>query len=129
MIAVDASALLAALLEEDDADVFLRQLAQAGAAVMSSVNYWEALVRAHAVHGERGYDLVDRLMATFNIDIAPVDAATARQAAAAFARYRGRPARLNLGDCFAYALAQQQGDGLLFKGDDFASTDVKPAAP
>lgn len=128
MITVDASALLAALLEEDDAEHFLLRLAEAGAAVMSSVNYWEALVRAHAVHGDRGYGLVDRLMATFNIRIAPVDAATAREAAAAFARYRGRPARLNLGDCFAYALAQQEGDGLLFKADDFSNTDVRPAS-
>jgi ribonuclease VapC len=50
----------------------------------------------------------------------------ARSAAAAFARFRGRPGgRLNLGDCFAYALAAREGDGLLFKGDDFPKADVK----
>ena len=118
---------LAALLGEADGEVRLSRLAEAGTAVMSSVNYWEALVRAHAVHGDPGHALMDRLMANFNISIAPVDASMAREAATAFARYRGRPARLNLADCFAYALAQHEGDGLLYKGDDFPKTDVKNA--
>jgi ribonuclease VapC len=61
--------------------------------------------------------------------VLPVTAATARLALAAFARYgRGRhEAKLNFGDCFAYALAKERGDPLLFKGEDFARTDIAPA--
>jgi ribonuclease VapC len=129
VIAVDASAVLAILLGENDAMSFRLRLARSGRSIMSAVNYWEALARADVVHGPGGHALVDELLTELNIDIAPVDASTARQAVAAFARYRGRPARLNLGDCFAYALAAREGDGLLFKGNDFASTDVKAALP
>jgi uncharacterized protein with PIN domain len=59
----------------------------------------------------------------------PVEAtgANAEIAVAAFARYRGRPAKLNMGDCFAYALAQAANAPLLYKGSDFAKTDVQSA--
>jgi ribonuclease VapC len=127
VIVVDASALVAILLREEDADVFLTRLAEAGSAVMTPVNYWEALAKAQILHGERGPALVDRFLAELNIAVAPDDHALAREAAAAFQRYRGRPSRLNLGDSFAYALAQREGDGLLFKGNDFPRTDVKSA--
>ena len=51
----------------------------------------------------------------------------ARRAYRAYGRGTGHPARLNLGDCFAYALAKATGEPLLFKGDDFIHTDVEPA--
>jgi ribonuclease VapC len=127
MIVVDASALLAIFLKEDDAEGFARRLTGAGEAVISSVNYWEVLAKAHVLHGSRGPGLIDELLATLNISVAATDEMLAREAAAVFDRYRGRPARLNLGDSFAYALAQQEGDGLLFKGNDFPRTDVKSA--
>ncbi|HEY1426935.1 MAG TPA: type II toxin-antitoxin system VapC family toxin [Caulobacteraceae bacterium] len=129
MIAVDASAVLAILLNETDAMSLRGRLAQSPRSVMSAVNYWEALARAEVIHGQAGHALVEELMTELKIAIADVDAAMAREAAAAFARYRGRPARLNLGDCFAYALAQREGDGLLFKGGDFPRTDISPALP
>jgi ribonuclease VapC len=128
MIAVDASAVLAILLREDEGPLFAQRLSQAGASMMSAVNYWEALVKANVVHGATGHSLVDELLAELNITVAQADASSARAAASAFARFRGRPGgRLNLGDCFAYALAERQGDGLLYKGDDFPKTDVKSA--
>lgn len=105
------------------------RLARTSQSVISAVNYWEVLARAEALHGPPGHASVEALMAELNMAVASVDAPMARQAAAAFARYRGRPARLNLGDCFAYALAVREGDGLLFKGNDFPKTDVRSALP
>ena len=65
------------------------------------------------------------MSAAFGVEIATIDAVMARAAADAFARFgRRTPAALNLGDCFAYALAQAHAAPLLFKGDDFARTDV-----
>jgi ribonuclease VapC len=52
----------------------------------------------------------------------------AREAYRDFGKGSGHPARLNFGDCFAYALAKVTGEALLFKGDDFAHTDIKPAS-
>ena len=74
-------------------------------------------------------DELDELITEFGIRIAPVDASQARIAAQGFAKYGkgGHAARLNFGDLFAYALAKTRDDPLLFKGDDFAKTDVKRA--
>jgi ribonuclease VapC len=129
VIVVDASALLAIVLGEDDGPQYLSFLARVRPTVISPVNYWEALVRARVVEGEAGHRLVDELLETLGVGVCAVDAEHARSAALAFERFRGRPARLNLGDCFAYAQAQREGDGLVFKGDDFPKTDVKPARP
>ena len=131
MIAVDASAVLSVLLGEPDAQSFEAVLAARGG-VMSAVNYWELLVRAQTAVGDRGRDLAEGLLSQLGVSVAPVDAAIARAAAAVFERFgkgSGSGARLNLGDCFAYALAQREGDGLLFKGNDFAKTDIKSAVP
>ncbi len=74
-------------------------------------------------------DELDELITEFGIRIAPVDASQARIAAQGFAKYGkgGHAARLNFGDLFAYALAKTRDEPLLFKGDDFAKTDVKRA--
>jgi ribonuclease VapC len=126
MITVDASAVLAIVLGEEDADRMEAAIVAAGAALISAVNYWEVLVKAQAEYGQAGIDTVDALMERMSLGVEPIDAVLTRQAVAAFARFRGRPGgRLNLGDCFAYALAAREGDGLLFKGDDFPKTDVK----
>ena len=129
MIVVDASAILAILLEEDDGPQFLSFLVGVQPTVMSSINYWEALTRAAIVKGEGGHRLVDELMEDVGVRVHAADAELARRAAVAFDRYRGRPARLNLGDSFAYAMAEREGDGLLFKGNDFPKTDVRSALP
>jgi ribonuclease VapC len=130
MIAVDASAVLAILLDEPEADVFRAVLGGAGGAVMSPVNYWEVLVRAHSIGGLQGRAIAESLLEALNIMIASGDAAAARRAAEAFATYgkgSGSGAQLNLGDCFAYALAERESEGLLFKGGDFPKTDVAAA--
>jgi ribonuclease VapC len=128
VIAVDASAVLALFLQEPDAADFAAKFAEARQSVMSAVNYWEVLVKAHVVRGPEGEEIVAKLLADLHLEIAVADADVARRAANAFAGFRARPGgRLNLGDCFAYALAEREGDGLLFKGNDFPKTDVRSA--
>ncbi len=128
MIVVDASAIVAILLNEADAPVFEEALIEAGGGVMSAVNFWEVLARAQSKGGPSARHVAERICARLNVKVVDCGAAEARAAADAFARYgRKTPADLNLGDCFAYALAADHGDGLLFKGNDFPKTDVKAA--
>jgi ribonuclease VapC len=80
--------------------------------------------------GPPGVAAIERLLAVYRIEPEPVDAAqvgVARDAMLAYGKGRGQePAVLNFGDLFAYALAKRLGLPLLFKGDDFARTDVTP---
>ena len=125
---VDASAILAIVLKEDDAAQFRSILGRVRGSVIGAVNYWEVLVRAQVMRGAAGIAAVESVMSELNIEIATVGAETARDAAFVFGRFgRNTPAKLNLGDCFAYALAAKEGHGLLFKGDDFTKTDIKNA--
>jgi ribonuclease VapC len=126
VIAVDASAILAILFGEPEADRFDTILADADGSLISAVNFWEVLVRAEGLGGESSRRDAEEYMAKLQVGVAPMDAEHTRIAADAFRRFGKRTAaNLNLGDCFAYALAQEQGDGLLYKGDDFPKTDVK----
>lgn len=96
---------------------------------MTPVNAWEALARAHVAGGEAGRARMAGLIEAFDLEVLPCTMVDAHAAVIAFTRYgRRTAANLNLGDCFAYALAQRHGAALLFKGDDFARTDVTPAA-
>lgn len=127
MIAVDASAVLAILFDEPEASAF-RKLLTAEGGVMSPVNHWEVLVRARVELGETGPAEAEALLESLMVGVGTLSIDDSRLAALAFERFGKRaPARLNLGDCFAYALAQTEGDGLVFKGDDFPKTDVKSA--
>ena len=129
MIVVDASAILAILFDEPEGPGFRDHLVAAGA-VISPVNHWEVLVTAHVRLGAEGVAAAERLMAVLMVDVAPISGEHSRLAAEASRRFgKSSAARLNLGDCFAYALAKVEGEGLLFKGDDFPKTDVKPALP
>ena len=96
---------------------------------MSVVNYFEvALVLEGRLSSEDGH-LLDDYLKVARIELAPVTLRQAELARDAWRRFgRGNhAAALNLGDCFAYALAADTGEPLLFKGDDFARTDI-PAA-
>ena len=128
MMVADASAVLAIVLEEEDAGRFARALADSPGAIMSSVNYWEVLVRARRELGQAGIDFAEDLMSEAGVTIEPADRELARQASEAFERFHSRSGgRLSLQDCFAYALARREGDGLLFKGNNFPKTDVRDA--
>ena len=79
--------------------------------------------------GQEARVAFDDLIASSSVEVVPVDAVQASIAYGAWLQYgKGRhPAGLNLGDCFSYALSRQRGEPLLFKGRDFALTDIKQA--
>lgn len=127
---VDASAILAILLEEPEGPKFKLHLVQVpGEHVMSSVNYLEAAVRVDRLPTKGKSAELDPLIAALDVKIVPATAEQARFAREAYARYGkgNHGAKLNLGDCFAYALAKARGEALLFKGGDFRLTDVEAA--
>lgn len=129
MIVVDASAIMAMLLGEPEREAFL-ELAAAAETCISPVGYWEAAIRTEQQRGPQGLAELDTLLSDLGIHVQAADEHTARLAVAAARRFGKRtPARLNLGDCCAYALAEQLDAPLLFKGGDFTLTDVRPADP
>lgn len=126
---VDASAILAVLFGEPEKDGFRDLMLRQKELAMSPVNYLEAAVRADDKrHPRKGVEL-DALLQGFGIAITVVDSRQAYLAREAYQRFGkgNHPARLNLGDCFAYALAKARREPLLFKGDDFRQTDVEAA--
>lgn len=115
------------LLDEHEAPAF-RQMLRAHGGCITPVNHWEVLARAFVVLGDAGPAAAEALMDAYEVEVVAITADHSRVAARAFRRFGKRSAGwLNLGDCFAYALAEIEGDGLLFKGDDFPKTDVKSA--
>lgn len=126
---VDTSALIAVLLIEPEAEAFARKLKQASAPKLSTASYVEAAIKLAAEHWPDPVAALDEIMASFEIVLVPFDAAQARVAVAARLKYgKGRhPAGLNYGDCLVYALTKITGEPLLYKGDDFARTDVAAA--
>ena len=126
---VDASAVLAIILAESEAPVFAQALAGAAEPRMSAVNFLEVAIRIDRENSIVSSRHFDDFMAFARIAVEPVSLSQARLARLAYAQFgKGRhPAGLNLGDCFAYALARETGLPLLFKGNDFPRTDVRPA--
>jgi ribonuclease VapC len=127
-VIVDASALLAILLREPERMQFRKMIAVAKEPVMSPINFVEAAIRADGL-GQSESAGLDRLIEVSGIKVVPVTAEQAGLAREAYQKYGkgNHPAKLNLGDCFAYALAKARGEPLLFKGNDFRLTDVEPA--
>lgn len=127
-VIVDASALIAILLREPEKARFRELIARDIEPAMSPVNYLEAAVRADGLGKEMSSGF-DELFGETGITLVPVDKEQTRLAREAYARYGkgNHGARLNLGDCFAYALAKARGEKLLFKGGDFRLTDVEAA--
>ena len=125
---VDTSALLAALFGEPDAERYEKAIA-ASECRMSVVGLLEAAMVVEGRGGAAAGEELDAFIETAGIELAPVTVEQAQAARRAWRRFgRGdHPARLNLGDCFAYALADLTGEPLLFKGEDFARTDIETA--
>jgi ribonuclease VapC len=123
---VDTSALLAVLFDEPEAEVFARAIARAEVARVSAANLLEAGIVADCQTDARTGRQLDALIADLRVRIEPVteeQVGIARQAYLDFGR-GNHPAKLNFGDCFAYALAKVSSEPLLFKGDDFGQTDI-----
>ena len=129
---IDASALCAILLRESDAAVLAETIAGAESPFTSPIAIYEtvvALMRVNAWSAEEAESAVRRLLKAASIEVCTISGDTSSIAAAAFDRFgKGRhPAALNLGDCFAYACAKANDAPLLYKGDDFAKTDIRGA--
>jgi ribonuclease VapC len=129
VIVVDASALVAILAGEPEADAFIKLLVETPS-LLSPLGFWETTVAARRVLGPDGQQSLLALMDALRIEITAAGGETARIAVEAETRFGKRtPARLNLGDCFAYALAKERNLPLLYKGDDFSRIDIEPALP
>lgn len=130
MIAIDTSAIVAIALHEPEARAF-------GEFIVSEkcVIGWPTVLESHmvlsAVPLGRGIDVLEKVLDAPRLRIVPFDRREYESARLAFERFgKGRhKAKLNFGDCFSYAVAKLHGTALLFKGDDFSKTDIRPALP
>lgn len=126
---VETSAIVAMMLEEADADELFERVRAAERPVTTLVNAFEAAlsvgrtIENHALSAR----LVPQFLQSAGIEMVGLDADLYPSLADAYLRFgkgTGHPAQLNFGDCFSYAFAKQAGVPLLFKGDDFAKTDL-----
>lgn len=124
---VDSSAVLAVLFAEEDAARFAGAIAAAERCRMSAASWLESAIRVDLSGDAVASNAFDDFVREASIVVEAVteeQARIARQAYRAYGRGTGHPARLNFGDCFAYALAKVTREPLLYKGDDFARTDI-----
>lgn len=127
---IDTSALIAILRDEPEAAACARAIEAAPRRHISAANFLEAAIVIDGSRDPVASRRFDDLLREAQLVVEPVTEAQARIAREAyrdFGRGSGHPARLNFGDCFAYALARLTGEPLLFKGDDFGHTDITPA--
>jgi len=126
---IDTSALIAILFGEPEALSFTRAVADESRKLISAFNDLETGIVVEARKGEAGGRELDLLLHRAQIEIVAMTADQAELARTAWRKYgRGNhPAGLNIGDCCAYALAKYSGESLLFKGNDFSQTDIRPA--
>jgi ribonuclease VapC len=130
-VIIDTSALLAILQDEPERRRFNEAIEMADSRRVSAATFVEASIAVESRFGAAGPRALDRFIERAAIEITPVDVEQARAARDAFTRFgKGRHAAgLNFGDCFSYALARVLGEPLLFKGEDFARTDLIPVHP
>ncbi len=127
---IDTSALIAILRDEPEANACARAIEHSSIRRISAANFVEAAAIIDASRDPIASRRFDDLINEARIIIEPVTEAQARIAREAyrdFGKGSGHPAKLNFGDCFAYALAKNSAEPLLFKGSDFAQTDIMPA--
>jgi ribonuclease VapC len=127
-VILDSSVFVAIIRGEAEASAFVRAVESSGRVAVSASTLLETAIVLGAAH----QPALDALLESASIEVVPFDhrqALIAREAYLTFGRGSDSPARLNFGDCFAYALATVRDEPLLFKGDDFTHTDVRPALP
>ncbi|PTE09965.1 type II toxin-antitoxin system VapC family toxin [Mesorhizobium helmanticense] len=127
---VDTSAIVAILKQEPDAPVIAQRLAGNQQILMSAATLMECGTVIVGRYGVAGTVELTGLLARLKVTIVALSAEHAQAGIEAYALYgrgTGHPAKLNMGDCFAYALAKTRNLPLLFKGNDFIHTDIEPA--
>jgi ribonuclease VapC len=127
---VDSSALVAILKQEPGWRAMARLLDSAVINRLSAATYVEIAVVVERIKDPVLNRGIDELIERFDIAVEPLtfaQAKIARQAYRDYGRGSGHPANLNFGDCFTYALARDKREPLLYKGDDFVHTDLRPA--
>ena len=124
---IDTSAILAILNGEPEAENFTDAILNDSTRLMSAGTALEVSIVVRARKGEKGIQELDSFLEIAKIEIVNFDENQLNIARYAFEHYgkgMGNSAKLNFGDCFAYALAKTSGEPLLFKGDDFSQTDI-----
>jgi ribonuclease VapC len=126
---LDTSALAAIAFAEPDADLFLTRIRDTEVCRLSVANHLELLMVLQNRFDRRAPAEIEDLLLGAKVRLEPVDVEQSAIAQTAFLEFgKGRhPARLNFGDCFAYALAKAKAEPLLFKGRDFRLTDIEAA--
>jgi len=129
-VVIDPSAIIAMISGEPEVNDFLELCLTAETIRLSAAGYVEAAIMLDNRNPIAASVELDRLLELLSVSVVPVtpaQARIARQAHREYGRGSGHPARLNFGDCFSYALARDTAEPLLFKGTDFAQTDVVSA--
>ena len=124
---LDTSVVIAILRDEPEASGFAKAIEKASHRRISAVNYVEAAAVIDASRDPIASRRFDELLREAEVAIEPVtenQARIARHAYRDFGKGSGHPAKLNFGDCFAYALAKARREPILFKGDGFGQTDA-----
>ena len=129
-ILIDASALVAIVTREPEAAAFARVIEDHSTRLCCAIGIWEAaraIARSRRITVSEAASALQRLQADLDLRVVPIGANEANLALDAHDRFgkgTGHPARLNMGDCFAYACAKANDARLLYKGDDFTMTDM-----
>jgi ribonuclease VapC len=131
-VIIDTSAVIAILLDEPDANTYATAMQEAPLLRMSAGTLLETTTVTDTRADPFTSEKLDEFLSMAGVVVEPVtldQVRIGRQAYRQFGRGSGHRARLNFGDCFAYALAAETGEPLLFKGEDFTHTDLRPALP
>jgi ribonuclease VapC len=127
---VDSSALVAIVKGEAERQLFVELIDQDSSPKVSAASFLETAIVVDSTRQRAMSRRLDDFLESAGITVEPVterQARIAREAYRDFGKGSGHPAALNFGDCFAYALAKDMGEPLLFKGDDLSATDVRRA--
>ena len=128
---IDSSALIAILKRESEWEALSEALDASKSSKMSAASFLETSIVVDSWKNPVFSREWDELVVRFSIYIEPVTESQARIARQAYRDYgkgSGHPANLNFGDCFTYALAREKREPVLWKGDDFGHTDIRPAS-
>ncbi|MFZ4667285.1 MAG: type II toxin-antitoxin system VapC family toxin [Prochlorotrichaceae cyanobacterium] len=126
---IDPSAIVAIIYGEPEDKAFLNLISNSQTCLISSPGYLELAIVLSTAYGSKGIEKLDLFLQELSISIVSFTSEHAKLATEAFLTFgKGRhPAKLNMGDCFSYALAKATGQPLLFKGNDFSQTDINVA--